>query len=118
MTSVHASCSFIARIATIFLVAMVFLIAQGTRAVGTTKNVCSVQVIAPNACQDCGRGLDDSGQTGHRAGGCCCGHTTACGCELNHGKNGDQQDFATAGYWNGCAQSGQGMVNSQASAIP
>jgi hypothetical protein len=108
----------VSRVIWVALVVMFFVAAQVAVAVGAVYGLCH-QAMATNSSHDCGHERHDADQ-GNHGGGCCCGDSAACGCELNQGRNAERQDLpaAIAGNWTSPAQFDPGAVSAHIVVVP
>ena len=107
------------RVIWVALVVISFVAAQVALAVGATYERCHQEAMTTNSSHDCGHEQHDADQ-GNHGGGCCCGDSAACGCELNQGRNAERQDLpaAIAGNWTSRTQVDPGTVSAHAVMVP
>ena len=109
-----------ARAIWVALVVISFVAAQAALPVGATYELCHQKATAANSSHNCGQEEHDSDQGGQSDGGCCCGDSAACGCELNQGRNAERHDLpaAIAGNWTSSAKVDPATVSAHAVVVP
>ena len=106
------------RVIWVGLVVICFVAAQVALSVGATYELCLQKATTTAASHGCGHERHDADQ-GNHGGGCCCGDSAACGCELNQGRNAEGQDLpaAIAANWTSPAQVDSGAVSAHVVAV-
>ena len=107
------------RVIWVALVVISFVAAQVALAVGAGYELCHQEATTTNSSHNCGHERHDADQENH-GGGCCCGDSAACGCELNQGRNAERQDLpaAIARNWTSPTQVDPGAVRAHVVVVP
>jgi hypothetical protein len=107
------------RVIWVALVVISFVAAQVVLAVGATYGLCHQKATTTNSLHNCGHERHDADQ-GNHGGGCCCGDSAACRCELNQGTNTERQDLpaAIAENWTSPTKVDPGAVSAHAVTVP